>query len=311
MINNIKKRFNKKVIFIIIKTLIICNIMISIFSSINIYNIIINNKYNENFINIKSIQQEIKCYNKFNISFKKNKKFFKITNPKISLIITVYNQKNFLIKIYSCIKHQSLTDIEIIFIDDASRDNSSSLIKELMMIDKRIVLIQNSLNKGQFYSRNKAVYNAKGEYILIIDPDDLLLNNILIKLYKISKLYNLDILQFYHMVGNYQNNSIFQMNLSVNEILYPPKIKNLFFNCSDRYLWDKLIKRAIYIKSIEFMVEKYRKERFFIHNDEVTCFGLFKVANSYWLLKEVGYFYNRYNYNSTTKQIYKKRYVNR
>ena len=179
-----------------------------------------------------------------------------------------------------------------------------------MMIDKRIVLIQNSLNKGQFYSRNKAVYNAKGEYILIIDPDDLLLNNILIKLYKISKLYNLDILQFYHMVGNYKNNSIFQMNLSVNEILYPPKIKNLFFNCSDRYLWDKLIKRTVYIKSIEFMVEKYRKERFFIHNDEVTCFGLFKVANSYWLLKEVGYFYNRYNYNSTTKQIYKKHYVN-
>ena len=260
-------------------------------------------------ITVKSIQQEIKYYNKFNISLEKNKKFFKITNPKISLIITVYNQKNFLIKIYSCIKHQSLTDIEIIFIDDASRDNSSSLIKELMMIDKRIVLIQNSLNKGQFYSRNKAVYNAKGEYILIIDPDDLLLNNILIKLYKISKLYNLDILQFYHMVGNYKNNSIFQMNLSVNEILYPPKIKNLFFNCSDRYLWDKLIKRTVYIKSIEFMVEKYRKERFFIHNDEVTCFGLFKVANSYWLLKEVGYFYNRYNYNSTTKQIYKKHYV--
>ena len=116
--------------------------MISIVSSINIYNIIINNKYNENFINIKSIQQEIKYYNKFNISLEKNKKFFKITNPKISLIITVYNQKNFLIKIYSCIKHQSLTDIEIIFIDDASRDNSSSLIKELILhkLDRCLIL---------------------------------------------------------------------------------------------------------------------------------------------------------------------------
>lgn len=71
--------------------------------------------------------------------------------------------------------NQSLTELEIIFIDDASEDNSYLTVQSLMKKDKRIILLKNSLNKGQFYSRNKGILNSRGEYILIIDPDDLLL----------------------------------------------------------------------------------------------------------------------------------------
>ena len=48
-----------------------------------------------------------------------------------------------------------------------------------MKEDKRIKYIKNTINKGQFYSRYVGIKMAKGEYILVIDPDDLLLNNIL------------------------------------------------------------------------------------------------------------------------------------
>ena len=232
-------------------------------------------------------------------------------NPKISLIITLYNQKNYISKIYSCIYHQSLKDIEIIFVDDDSKDNSSIIINELKKKDKRINYIKNLFNKGQFYSRNLGAFISKGEYILIIDPDDLLLSNILIKTYETAKFYDLDILQFYHMMGSYQNNYLFHMNLSISSILYPPKIKEVFFNTSDRYLWDKLIKRNIFIKSIIFMKKQFRNQRFYMHNDELACFGLFQVANSYGLLDEIGYFYNRFNPNSTTKEIYKLKYINK
>ena len=74
--------------------------------------------------------------------------------------------------------NQSLKEIEIIFIDDASEDNSFSIIKELMKKDKRIVCLKNIKNRGQFYSRNKGILFSRGEYVLIIDPDDLLLNDI-------------------------------------------------------------------------------------------------------------------------------------
>ena len=68
-------------------------------------------------------------------------------------------------------------------------DNSRKLIKKLMKKDKRIIYINNKDNKGSFYSRNVGVLFSKGEYILINDPDDFLLNYILFKAYKISKLF--------------------------------------------------------------------------------------------------------------------------
>lgn len=67
-----------------------------------------------------------------------------------------------------------MKDIEIIFVIDASKDNSEKIIKELMEKDKRIILLKNEENKRAFYSRNKGILASKGEYILVIDPDDLL-----------------------------------------------------------------------------------------------------------------------------------------
>ena len=258
-------------------------------------------------MNIELIHNEIKNYSQ-NISVYNKEYIYERNNPKITIIITLFNQINFIHKIYSCIQNQLLKDIEIIFVDDASEDNSSIIVNELMEKDKRIIYIKNPINRGQFYSRNKGVLSSKGEYITIIDPDDLLLNNILLKAYETAKLYNLEVVQYYHMIGSYENNTLFPINIT--GILYPPYIKDVFFNCSDRYLWDKLIKREIFIKSIEFMKESYRNERFAIHNDELACFGVCKVANSYGVLEQIGYFYNRFNPNSTTKRVYKLENIN-
>ena len=74
-----------------------------------------------------------------------------------------------------------------------------------MKYDNRIVYLKNDINKRAFYSRYKGVKSARGEYILVIDPDDLLLNNILIKSYTTAKKYDLDVVQFYAMIGYYFN----------------------------------------------------------------------------------------------------------
>ena len=205
--------------------------------------------------------------------------------------------------------NQSFKEIEIIFIDDNSIDNSFQLIKKLMEFDKRIIYIKNKFNKGQFYSRNKAVLSAKGKYILIIDPDDFLLNNILIKSYKVARKFKLDIVQFYHVMGNYSQNHLYILNQISREI-HQPETQNIFFNSPTRYLWVKLIKKDVFIKSIYFMPEEYRKERFIIHNDETACFGLFKTAYSYGQIDEIGYFYNRNISNSTTKKNFLPENIN-
>ena len=168
--------------------------------------------------------------------------------------------------------------------------------------DKRIIYIRNSINKGQFFGRNKGVMYSKGKYVLIIDPDDLLLNEILSKTYETAEYFNLDIVQYYHMLGSLKNNNL--EKIEVFGISYKPHVKEVFLNCSARYLWDKLIKRKIFIKSIRFMKKKYRNIRFTIHNDETACFGVFRVAHSYGLLEQIGYFWNRLVSNSTSRQNY-------
>ena len=91
-------------------------------------------------INLIKIKEEILKYksHRFKISFDKKEDFYKRNNPKISVIITIYNQQEFIKMIYSCIQNQSIKDIEIIFVDDASIDGSKKILKLLMKKDKRI-----------------------------------------------------------------------------------------------------------------------------------------------------------------------------
>ena len=205
----------------------------------------------ERNLNIPEIQKEIKELRYSNSLFDKRDDFIKIKNPKISLIITVYNQEHFLRYCYSSIQKQELKDIEIIFIDDASEDNSSEIILSLMEKDKRIIYLKNKTNKRAFYSRNRGALFSNGEYILILDPDDLLLNNILFKSYEIAKYFNLDILQYYVLRGSYSKNKIWLKNKYKSGILYDKEIKDVFFYSVSRTLWDKLIAILKIIKKIK------------------------------------------------------------
>ena len=257
--------------------------------------------WNNEDIQLEKNRQEINLYNNTNISYKNIQPFFKRENPKISLIITVYNQENYLERVYASILNQSFTDIEIIFVDDASTDNSSIKIKEFMVKDKRIIYLKNDINRRTFYSRRKGIYASKGEYILIIDGDDFIINDILLKLYKTAKHYDLDILQYYMFIGK----RLFREVKYTSGILYQPEIKDIFYYGKTRNLVDKLIRREIFIKSFEFMGNEYQNERFQIHDDDVCFYGLINCANSYGFLEQIGYFYNIGNPKSTMGSRFK------
>ena len=93
----------------------------------------------EKNLNLGEIQNQIKNYKKSKIFFDNREDFEKRRTPKISLIITIYNQEHFIKYAYSSFLKQELKDIEIILVDDASWDNSSKIIKNLMKKDKRII----------------------------------------------------------------------------------------------------------------------------------------------------------------------------
>jgi len=245
---------------------------------------------NETDLEIEKLKEEIINNRKVNISFENVEDFYKREHPKISIIITIYNQAYYIKSLYAHIQNQELKDIEIIFVDDVSTDNSFLIIKELMEKDKRIIYLKNDINRHQFYSINYGVLNSKGEYILSVDADDFHFNNILIKAYETAKTYNLDILQFYMISGM----SLWEtVKYKSGIICNNQNIRNIYYYGVTRNLPDKLIRRSIFIKAINFIDKKLYYEDYHIHPDDTSFFGIIRFANSYGFLEQIGYFYNQ------------------
>jgi len=90
----------------------------------------------------------------------------------VSIITPSYNSEAFIKETINSVLSQSYKRWEMIIVDDSSSDKSLSIIKTFIERDKRIKLIQNIQNMGVAKSRNRAIKEAKGEYIALLDADD-------------------------------------------------------------------------------------------------------------------------------------------
>lgn len=220
-------------------------------------------------------------------------------NPLITVIIPVYNGENFLLRSLLSIESQSFKNFEIIYIDDLSTDNSNKIIYNFQLIDKRIKIIKNKENKGTLYSKCFGVLNANGKYILVMDQDDIYIDKELFKnLIEIAENYSLDIVQF--RFNEYFSNSHF-INFNTNKnypnfysIITQPELGNTELYLNEKLyktfcLWDKLIKREIYLKAINFLDEKIWKKKIIHREDHIATFALYKMAKRYMRIKMYGY----------------------
>ncbi len=91
--------------------------------------------------------------------------------PKVSVIVPVYNVEPYLPRCADSILAQTLADIEIIFIDDGSTDNSGLICDQYKEKDRRVKVIHKE-NGGQSSARNCGISIANGEYIAFVDADD-------------------------------------------------------------------------------------------------------------------------------------------
>lgn len=96
-----------------------------------------------------------------------------MNNPKVTLALSVYNVEPYLWKSLVCIINQTFRDVEILCIDDCSKDGTYAILEEYAAKDDRIRLLKQPTNMGLSCSRNLAMAEARGEYILMLDGDDL------------------------------------------------------------------------------------------------------------------------------------------
>lgn len=93
-------------------------------------------------------------------------------NPKISVIVSVYNTEKYIEKCLDSLLNQTYSNIEIVVINDCSTDGSLKILKKYAKKYDNMILIENKENKGLSYSRNVGLEKATGEYIGYIDSDD-------------------------------------------------------------------------------------------------------------------------------------------
>lgn len=122
---------------------------------------------------------------------------------KVSVIIPVYNTEKYLGDCLNSVCNQTLSNIEIICINDGSTDNCKNILEQYALRDSRIKIIHQE-NKGLSYSRNQGLEVAKGEFIQFVDSDDMLVENALEYAVDVAERNNLDVFYFDAQV-NYES----------------------------------------------------------------------------------------------------------
>jgi len=147
---------------------------------------------------------------------------------EISVIIPVYNGYSSLRKAILSIQNQDFKNIEIIIIDDKSTDNSVSLVNELIEKDRRIILYQNEVNKGIFFSKFDGISKAKGKYVMILNQNDFYTQaNCFSTLYNMAEANKIEVIGFASLIGkstSIQNNDLNLNHYIETPILYHPDI---------------------------------------------------------------------------------------
>lgn len=116
-----------------------------------------------------------------------------MTKPLISVIVPCYNVERYLEKCLKSITSQSYKNIEIVCVEDCSKDDTLKLLEKIKKEDSRIKVVKNKVNSGLAFSRNNGVKNASGKFISFIDSDDYVSEHFIEKLYSSLETKNADI----------------------------------------------------------------------------------------------------------------------
>lgn len=95
--------------------------------------------------------------------------------PKVTVFIALYNAENYIKETIESVLNQTFNDYEILIINDGSTDNSVDVVNQFD--DSRIRLLHNEKNSGERFTRHRALTEAIGKYIAVLDADDLALPN--------------------------------------------------------------------------------------------------------------------------------------
>ena len=159
--------------------------------------------------------------------------------PKVSVIVPIYNVENYIEKCLETLVNQTLEDIEIILVNDGSKDNSEVIVKRFLKnYPEKIVYLEKE-NGGLSDARNYGIPYAKGEYVAFLDSDDYVEKDMYEKMYTLAKKENSDMVQcnFYWEYIEEQKRKLGDLEEYQNkkEMIVKGRVE----------AWNKLIRREV------------------------------------------------------------------
>lgn len=210
--------------------------------------------------------------------------------PIISIIVPIYKVEKYLKRCIESILNQSLSDFELILVDDGSPDKCGDICNEYERIDNRIKVIHKQ-NGGLSDARNAGLDIAQGEFIGFIDSDDFIHKDMYLILYNtiINSGCNIVQCKFKYfskeeeLNTNIINDGKYTVYNNIDAIEEIINNKNLNTNT-----WNKLYRRELF-NNIRFPKGK-------IHEDEFVTYKVFYKANSVgYINKELYYYFSNSN----------------
>lgn len=207
------------------------------------------------------------------------------TEPKVSIIVPVYNVEKYVAKCLDSIVRQDMRDIEIIIVDDGSTDGSGTICNKYAQEDSRIRVIHQE-NQGLSMARNNGIDIARGEYIGFVDSDDWIASDMYSTLYEDAVREDSDIsmTNFYYTKasGECVPFSSEKTGTKVFEGIY--KIAHNI-RTTNNFAWNKLYRRYLF-DEISFPKGKTFEDIF-------TIYKLVDKANKMVVSVQCKYYYFR------------------
>ena len=227
--------------------------------------------------------------------------------PKVSVIIPFNNVENYIEECLNSVLSQTLDDIEVILINDASTDRTLEIVEWYLQKDSRIKLININERKGQGFARNRGIEIATGEYIGFVDSDDFIESDMFECLYNSAKTNNTDISmcqvrEYDDINENYITSDYYSLaclSSFQNDIFSAEDTKNNILDINVA-LWNKIYKRE-YLNNIG---EKFPEG--FIYEDLPFFFGTYLPAKRIQIVWKNLYSYRINRKNSTMQQFNNK-----
>jgi Glycosyltransferases involved in cell wall biogenesis len=219
--------------------------------------------------------------------------------PKVSILVPVYNVSNFIEKCAHSLFQQTFNDIEYIFVDDCTPDDSieklQKIAQEYPERQNRVKIVYHKKNKGSAAARNTAIENSTGKYILFIDSDDWIENNMVELMYKKAETEKADIVTCDMLIEKTNETEVCAVSLGENENdvfldLFAAKASNVSLS-------NKMILRKLYT-----MPENKVPDGLNVFEDRYLMFRLAFCANKIVRIPQTFYHYIKTNPNSLTKQ---------